>query len=72
MGWVTYGSSRVILVGLGNLRFLQVNGIKVIVFQCLGGFFCSKDSIDAQRYNVRKQNIQNLNILLINEGVDMY
>ncbi len=25
MGWVTYGSSRVILVGLGNLRFLQVN-----------------------------------------------
>ncbi len=25
MGWVTCGSSRVILVGLGNLRFLQVN-----------------------------------------------
>ncbi len=25
MGWVTYGSSRLILVGLGNLRFLQVN-----------------------------------------------
>ncbi len=24
MGWVTYGSSRLILVGLGNLRFLQV------------------------------------------------
>jgi hypothetical protein len=25
LGWVTYGSSRLILVGLGNLRFLQVN-----------------------------------------------
>ena len=25
MSWVTYGSSRLILVGLGNLRFLQVN-----------------------------------------------
>ncbi len=25
MGWVTYGSSRLILVGLGNLGFLQVN-----------------------------------------------
>ncbi len=25
MGWVTYGSSRLILVGLGILRFLQVN-----------------------------------------------
>jgi hypothetical protein len=24
LGWVTYGSSRLILVGLGNLRFLQV------------------------------------------------
>ena len=24
MGWVTFGSSRLILVGLGNLRFLQV------------------------------------------------
>ncbi len=24
MDWVTYGSSRLILVGLGNLRFLQV------------------------------------------------
>ena len=24
MGWVTYGSSRLILVELGNLRFLQV------------------------------------------------
>jgi hypothetical protein len=24
-GWVTYGSSRLILVGLGNLRFRQVN-----------------------------------------------
>jgi hypothetical protein len=43
-----------------------------IVFQCLGGFFCSKDSVGAQRYNVRKQIIQNLNILLIMEGVDMY
>ncbi len=51
---------------------LEFNGIKVIVFQCLGGFFCSKDIIGAQRYNVRKQNIQNLNILLIMEGVDTY
>ncbi len=51
---------------------LGFNGIKVIVFQCLGDFFCSKDSIGAQRYNVRKQNIQNLNILLIIEGVDTY
>jgi hypothetical protein len=25
LGWVTYGSSRSILVGLGNLRLLQVN-----------------------------------------------
>jgi hypothetical protein len=25
LGWVTYGSCRLILVGLGNLRFLQVN-----------------------------------------------
>jgi hypothetical protein len=25
LGWVTYGSSRLILVGLGNLRFLQVH-----------------------------------------------
>jgi hypothetical protein len=25
LGWVTHGSSRLILVGLGNLRFLQVN-----------------------------------------------
>jgi hypothetical protein len=25
LGWVTYGSSRLILVGLGILRFLQVN-----------------------------------------------
>jgi hypothetical protein len=25
LGWVTYGSSRLILVGLGKLRFLQVN-----------------------------------------------
>ncbi len=24
MGWVTYGSSRLILVGLGNLRLIQV------------------------------------------------
>jgi hypothetical protein len=29
LGWVTYGSSRLILVGLGNLRFLQVNRISV-------------------------------------------
>ncbi len=43
---------------------LGFNGINVIVFQCLGCFFCSEDSIGAQRYNVRKQNIQNLNILL--------
>jgi hypothetical protein len=27
LGWVTYGSSRLILVGLGNLRFLQVNPV---------------------------------------------
>ncbi len=51
---------------------LGFNGIKVVVFQCLAGFFCSKDSIGAQRYNVRKQNIQYLNILLIMEGVDTY
>jgi hypothetical protein len=25
LGWVTYGSSRLILVGLGNLRFLHLN-----------------------------------------------
>jgi hypothetical protein len=25
LGWVTYGSSRLILVGLDNLQFLQVN-----------------------------------------------
>ncbi len=25
MGWVTYSSSRLILVGLGNLQFLKVN-----------------------------------------------
>jgi hypothetical protein len=25
LGWVTYGSSRLILVGLGNLWFLQIN-----------------------------------------------
>jgi hypothetical protein len=25
LGWVTYSSSRLILVGLGNLWFLQVN-----------------------------------------------
>jgi hypothetical protein len=25
LGWVTYRSSRLILVGLGNLWFLQVN-----------------------------------------------
>jgi hypothetical protein len=43
---------------------LGFNGINVIVFQCLGGFFCSKESVGAQRLNVRKQNIQNLNILL--------
>ncbi len=29
MGWVTYGSSRLILVGLGNLRFLQVVSMAV-------------------------------------------
>jgi hypothetical protein len=27
LGWVTYGSSRLILVGLGYLRFLQVKRI---------------------------------------------
>jgi hypothetical protein len=25
LGWVIYGSSMLILVGLGNLRFLHVN-----------------------------------------------
>jgi hypothetical protein len=29
LGWVTYGSSRFILVGLGSLRFLQVKHIAV-------------------------------------------
>jgi hypothetical protein len=43
---------------------LGFNGINVIVLKCLGGFFCSKESVGAQRYNVRKQNIQNLNLLL--------
>ncbi len=60
------------MVSLLLSEALGLNGIKVIVFQFLGGFFCSKDSIRAQRYNVRKQNIQNLNILLIMEGVDTY
>jgi hypothetical protein len=43
---------------------LGFNGINVIVLQCLAGFFCSKEIVGAQRYNVRTQNIQNLNILL--------
>ncbi len=43
---------------------LGFNGINVIVFHCLGCFFYSKKSIGAQRNNVRKQNIQNANILL--------
>jgi hypothetical protein len=60
------------MVSLLLSKALGFNGIKVIVFQCLGGFFYSKDSIGAQRYNVRKQNILNLNILLIMEGVDTY
>jgi hypothetical protein len=30
LGWVTYGSSRLILVGLGNLRFLQVKSHQYI------------------------------------------
>ncbi len=36
MGWVTYGSYRLILVGLGNLRFLQVNpsGLRILVGLC--------------------------------------
>ncbi len=29
LGWVTYGSSRLILVGLGNLQFLQVNYVLI-------------------------------------------
>jgi hypothetical protein len=28
---------------------LGFNRIDVIVFQCLGGFFCSKESVGAQR-----------------------
>ncbi len=62
---------------------LGINKINVIVFQCLGCFFCIKESIGAQRYNVRKQNIQklnmddekniqNLNILLNMDNVDTY
>jgi hypothetical protein len=60
------------MVSLLLSEALGFNGIKMIVFQCLGGFFCNKDSVGAQRYNVRKQNIQNLNVLLIMEGVDTY
>jgi hypothetical protein len=52
------------MVSLLLSEALGFNGINVIVFQCLGGFFCSKESVGAQRYNVRKQNILNLNILL--------
>jgi hypothetical protein len=33
---------------------LGFNGINVIVFQCLGCFFCSKESVGAHRYNIRK------------------
>ncbi len=60
------------MVSLLLSEALGFNGFKVIVFQCLGGFFCSKDSVGAQRYNVRKQNILNLSVLLIMEGVDTY
>jgi hypothetical protein len=52
------------MVSLLLSEALGFNGINVIVFQCSCGFFCSKESVVAQRYNVRKQNIQNLNILL--------
>ncbi len=52
------------MVSLLLSEALGFNGINVIVFQCLGCFFCSKESVGAQRYNVSKQNIQNLNILL--------
>ncbi len=38
MGWVTYGSSRLILVGLGNLWFLHVHllarGLEELFFSC--------------------------------------
>jgi hypothetical protein len=52
------------MVSLLLSEALGFNGINAIEFQCLGCFFCSKESVGAQRYNVRKQNIQNLNILL--------
>jgi hypothetical protein len=52
------------MVSLLLSEALGFNGINVIVFQCLCCFFCSKESVGAQRYNVRKQNIQNLNIML--------
>ncbi len=52
------------MVSLLLSEALGFNGINVIVFQCLGCFFCSKKSTGAQRNNVRKQNIQNLKILL--------
>jgi hypothetical protein len=52
------------MVSLLLSEALGFNGINEIVFQCIGCFFCSKESIGAQRYNVGKQNIQNLNILL--------
>jgi hypothetical protein len=52
------------MVSLLLSEALGFNEINVIVFQCFGCFFCSKESIGAQRYNVRKQNIQILNILL--------
>ena len=51
------------MVSLLLSEALGFNGINVIVFQCLGCFFCSKESVGAQRYNIRKQIIQNLNIL---------
>jgi hypothetical protein len=52
------------MVSLLLSEALGFNGINLIVFHCLGGFFCTKESVGAQRGNVRKQNNQNLNILL--------
>jgi hypothetical protein len=60
------------MVSLLLSEALGFNEINVIVFQCLGCFFCSKESVGAQRYNVRNQNIQNLNILLNMDDVDTY
>ncbi len=60
---LSLGKSSLCMVLLFS-EALGFNGFNVIVFHCLSCFVCSKKSIGAHRYNVRKQNIQNPNILL--------